>query len=148
MRSVLVALVMLACGVDDRPAVYGSPGLGSGLSVGDEGGSTSDAGGTEGMHPSGNASDPDTGADPSSPAFDIASPEGSDLPPTQGGCTKVDVVISVDNSGSMTQEVAALQGPVFDSFPQTLLDINNGLDDFQLGLVDACPKPAALHDSG
>jgi hypothetical protein len=48
----------------------------------------------------------------------------------------------------MTEEIEALRGPVFDSFPQTLLDINNGLDDFQLGLIDACPKPAALQDSG
>jgi hypothetical protein len=64
------------------------------------------------------------------------------------GCTKVDVVISVDNSSSMTEEIEALQGPVFDSFPTTLLDINVGLDDFQLGLIDACPKPAALQDTG
>lgn len=64
------------------------------------------------------------------------------------GCTKVDVVISVDNSSSMSEEIEALQGPVFDSFPETLLDINVGLDDFQLGLIDACPKPAALQDLG
>jgi len=86
----------------------------------------------------------DTGA-----VFDVgngmeeAGDEASDM-----GCSKVDVVISVDNSSSMTEEIEALQGPVFAAFPQALLDINNGLDDFQLGLIDACPKPAALQDSG
>ena len=48
----------------------------------------------------------------------------------------------------MSEEHAALQGPVFDSFPQALLDINNGIDDFQLAVIDACPKPAVFHNWG
>ncbi len=64
------------------------------------------------------------------------------------GCTKVDVIFAVDNSGSMTEEHQALAGPVFDSFPQTLLSINGGIDDFHLAVIDACPKPANFHDTG
>jgi hypothetical protein len=91
-----------------------------------------------------------TGADSGGPVFDVGDSMGEGQVEGGGamGCRKVDVVISVDNSSSMAEEIAALQGPVFDSFPQTLLDVNNGLDDFQLGLIDACPKPAALQDEG
>lgn len=64
------------------------------------------------------------------------------------GCRRVDVVFVVDNSSSMSEEHEALQGPVFDSFPQTLLSINGGIDDFQLAVIDACPKPAYFHDTG
>jgi hypothetical protein len=144
----LLAFAPLACGgADDGRNTGSGSGPLSGLSLGDTG-MTSDATGG-GEAPSEEASsDPSADADPSGPKFDLDEPMGGDLPPTQEGCTKVDVVISVDNSSSMTEEIAALQGPVFDSFPETLLDINNGLDDFQLGLIDACPKPAALHDSG
>lgn len=63
-------------------------------------------------------------------------------------CRKVDVIISIDASSSMFEELDALQGPVFDSFPNTLLDIANGLDDFHLGVIDACNNPAFLHDTG
>ena len=88
--------------------------------------------------------------DGTGPAFDVGDSMGEGPGEAGGGmgCKKVDVVISVDNSSSMTEEIAALQGPVFDSFPQTLLDVNNGLEDFHLGLIDACPKPAALQDEG
>lgn len=64
------------------------------------------------------------------------------------GCKKVDVILAVDNSGSMSEEHEALRGPVFDSFPQTLLAINDGIDDFHLAVIDACPKPAYFHDTG
>ncbi len=64
------------------------------------------------------------------------------------GCRKVDVIISIDHSDSMYEEIAAMQGPVFDSFPDALLAVNNGLDDFHLGVMDACNNPAILHDTG
>lgn len=63
-------------------------------------------------------------------------------------CRKVDVLISIDTSSSMWEEIDALQGPVFDSFPTQLLDIANGLDDFHLGVIDACNNPPFMHDSG
>ncbi len=73
-----------------------------------------------------------------------ANPDGDQ----DDGCSKVDVVFAVDNSGSMSEEHDALRGPVFDSFPQQLLDINNGIQDFRLGVIDACPKPAWFHNWG
>lgn len=66
----------------------------------------------------------------------------------QDGCRKVDVIIAADNSGSMSEEQEALQGPVFDALPQTLLSINGGIDDFHLAVIDACPKPPFFHDTG
>ncbi|MFO0633232.1 MAG: hypothetical protein U0168_10305 [Nannocystaceae bacterium] len=83
--------------------------------------------------------------------FDVGGGEatsGADDGGPKVGCKLVDVVIAVDNSSSMQEEIEALAGPVFDSFPQTLLDINNGLDDFQLGVIDACNAPPFLHDTG
>ena len=74
--------------------------------------------------------------------------DGADDGSNGEGCRKVDVILAVDNSGSMSEEHEALQGPVFDSFPQTLLAINQGLDDFHLAVIDACPKPAHFHDTG
>ena len=69
-------------------------------------------------------------------------------PPLDEGCKRVDVLIAIDNSGSMQEEIAALAGPVFDSFPEALLDVGYGLDDFQLGVIDACNDPPFLHDTG
>jgi hypothetical protein len=63
-------------------------------------------------------------------------------------CKKVDVILAVDNSSSMAEEIAALRGPVFDSLPQQLLEVGNGIDDFQLAVIDACPKAANYHDTG
>jgi hypothetical protein len=64
------------------------------------------------------------------------------------GCQKVDVVLAIDNSSSMSEEIEALRGPVLDAFPEALLSVNGGIEDFQLGVIDACPKPAYLHDRG
>ncbi|MGB1277921.1 MAG: hypothetical protein ACPG77_19400, partial [Nannocystaceae bacterium] len=63
-------------------------------------------------------------------------------------CAKVDVVFAIDNSGSMSEEHSALQGPVFASFPEALLMVGNGIEDFHLGVIDACPKPAYFHNWG
>jgi hypothetical protein len=63
-------------------------------------------------------------------------------------CRKVDVIFAIDNSGSMAEEIAALTGPVFDSFPAALLQVGNGIDDFHLAVIDACPTPAYYHNTG
>ena len=63
-------------------------------------------------------------------------------------CKKVDVIFAIDNSGSMAEEIAALTGPVFNSFPAALLDVGNGIDDFHLAVMDACPTPAYYHNYG
>ncbi len=72
----------------------------------------------------------------------------SDGPVTGKGCKKVDVIISVDNSSSMTEEVAAFQGPVFESFPQALLSVGAGLENFHLAVIDACNNLPFFHDHG
>lgn len=79
--------------------------------------------------------------------FDVGAPDTTGGT-TDQGCKRVDVLLSIDNSGSMVEELAALSGPVFDSFPQALLSVGNGLDDFQLAVIDACNDPANLHDTG
>lgn len=63
-------------------------------------------------------------------------------------CRKVDVIFAIDNSGSMAEEIEALTGPVFDSFPAALLEVGNGIDDFHLAVIDACPRPAYYHNYG
>jgi len=63
-------------------------------------------------------------------------------------CKKVDVIFAIDNSGSMAEEIAALTGPVFNSFPAALLDVGNGIDDFHLAVMDACPTPPYYHNYG
>jgi hypothetical protein len=80
-------------------------------------------------------------------SFDVAGGSAGEGGGTQT-CKLVDVVLSVDNSGSMSEEIEALRGPVFDSFPQTLLDVGNGLDDFHLAVIDACNDPPYFHDWG
>lgn len=80
--------------------------------------------------------------------FDVGAPEETGSGGADQGCKRVDVLLSIDNSGSMVEELAALSGPVFDSFPQALLSVGNGLDDFQLAVIDACNNPANLHDTG
>lgn len=47
----------------------------------------------------------------------------------QQGCRRVDVVLVVDDSGRTSEEHEALQGPVFDSFLQTLLSIEGSVDE-------------------
>lgn len=113
------------------------PGSGSGGE--NTGGSTSSGGSGEGTD--------DSGGDV---RFDIG--EGSG--PGSGGeggsrvCRKVDLLLAVDNSSSMQEEISALAGPVFDSFPQQLLAVGNGLEDFHLAVKDGCTGPAVFHDRG
>lgn len=65
-----------------------------------------------------------------------------------GTISRVDVVLAVDDSNSMEEEIAALQGPVFDAFPSALLSIGEGLIDFRLAVIDGCISPPNFHDWG
>jgi hypothetical protein len=80
-------------------------------------------------------------------ASNVDSGGGDEGGPAEG-CQRVDVVLAVDNSSSMGEEIEALQGPVLDALPQALLSVNGGIEDFQLAVIDACPKPAYFHDQG
>jgi hypothetical protein len=112
-----------------------------------------DGAGTGGIDSLGGSSE--TGDVPDDPTmagkFDVGTPldtEGEDEGSGAAGCQRVDVVLSVDNSSSMGEEIDALQGPVLDSLPNALLSVNGGIEDFQLAVIDACPKPAFFHDRG
>lgn len=63
-------------------------------------------------------------------------------------CKKVDLVFSVDNSSSMSEEKAALANDVFPAFATALLAVGGGLEDYRVGVMDACPTPANYHDYG
>jgi len=139
-RVWIVLLGLMAACSDDGGPRPGAATLGTGINP-TAGSSGVDSFG-DGSGESGEATDDPSG---SVPGFDVgADPDGIE----DDGCKKVDVVLAVDNSGSMSEEHDALRGPVFDSFPQTLLDINNGIEDFQLAVIDACPKPAYFHNYG
>jgi len=141
-RWVLCALVSLvACG-DDEGRPPGAATLGGLTTVTET--ATEGESATDGSLDSDGESD--TADEGGIPTFDVgsANPDGDQ----DDGCSKVDVVFAVDNSGSMSEEHDALRGPVFDTFPQQLLDINNGIQDFRLGVIDACPKPAWFHNWG
>jgi hypothetical protein len=66
-------------------------------------------------------------------------------------CRHLDVVISVDSSSSMNEEMAAMANEVFggpNGFARSLINISDGLDDYRVGTLDACPDPAAFNTSG
>jgi hypothetical protein len=63
-------------------------------------------------------------------------------------CKHVDVVIAVDNSGSMQQEKQELRDIAFPGFASALIDIAGGIDDFRVGVLDACNAPANFHTRG
>jgi hypothetical protein len=63
-------------------------------------------------------------------------------------CKKIDVIIAVDNSSSMAEEKSALANTVFPAFATKLLQVSGGIDDFRVGVLDACPLPANYHTSG
>lgn len=66
---------------------------------------------------------------------------------TTASCDRVDVVVAVDNSGSMAKEQQALRDVAFPSFAKALTD-DVGVADFRVGVLDACNRPAAFHTRG
>jgi hypothetical protein len=63
-------------------------------------------------------------------------------------CRHIDVVIAVDNSSSMQEEKQALRDDAFPGFAQALINVAGGIDDFRVGVLDACPAPASFHTRG
>lgn len=63
-------------------------------------------------------------------------------------CKHVDVVIAVDNSSSMHDEKQALRDIAFPGFAAALIGIAGGIEDFRVGVVDACNNPASFHTRG
>ncbi len=67
---------------------------------------------------------------------------------TPQSCKMVDLVIAVDDSGSMSEEMLALREEVFPAFASSLISIGEGLDDYRIAVLDACPAPASFHTRG
>jgi hypothetical protein len=63
-------------------------------------------------------------------------------------CKHIDVVIAVDNSSSMSEEKSALRDIAFPGFANALINVAGGLDDFRVGVLDACNRPASFHTRG
>jgi hypothetical protein len=73
-------------------------------------------------------------------------PGGGD-PTVRASCEHVDVVIAVDNSGSMAKEQQALRDVAFPAFASALRDVA-AVADFRVGVLDACSRPASFHTRG
>jgi hypothetical protein len=71
-----------------------------------------------------------------------------DAPLNPASCRLVDLVIAVDGSSSMDEELVAMRTTVFPAFAQRLPAIGQGLDNFRVGTIDACPDPANYHTRG
>ena len=63
-------------------------------------------------------------------------------------CKKIDLVFSVDPSGSMSQELAAMSSDVFPAFATALRTVGDGLEDYRVAVIDGCPTPANFHTRG
>jgi hypothetical protein len=127
----------LACGGPEERDTTAGPGIGVSLSVGDTTAGTD--GETEATAGSGVATDGMTsmGVEDTSggggPKFDLGvQPDAG--PPPKEGCTKVDFLFIIDNSGSMADE----QDNLTNSFPGFISGIQSSLeqvDEYQVGVV-------------
>jgi hypothetical protein len=143
---VAVALVGLVCGCSSDDGAKGGAGDGNGFDNA-AGGASGDGAGAGGQV--GDFGDPGlglggVGATSGDPGTGI----NREAPDATGPCERVDVVFAVDGSSSMTQELQAIRDTVFPAFAQRLSQVGAGLDDFRVGVIDACPTPANLHTRG
>jgi hypothetical protein len=169
----LLILTLDACGEGIRPGEDG--GL-SGSAVSSDGGPdattgpvtpTSSAGGmasSSGEVASGTAGQDDSGGPGSTTGVTGASASGSettdaggeastslglpDLPGSFVVCSKVDVLLVVDASATMEEELASLPA-TFAMMQETLaLEVGEGIEDFHIAVINACPEPAYFHNFG
>ncbi len=63
-------------------------------------------------------------------------------------CKHLDIVIAVDGSSSMNEEMAAMGTEVFPGFADALLDISDGLDDYRVATLDACADEPTFNVTG
>ena len=76
-----------------------------------------------------------------------ASPrDGSSSRPMLEACKHLDILFSVDTSGSMSEERAAMGTAIFPAIARAMLSWE-GVD-FRVGVNDACPSPAEMHTAG
>ncbi len=131
------ALLGAGCGGDDdsgqMPLDVDNPGTSLPGVVGSSGsnGGSGNAGSGSGTGPgSGTGIDPGLGAN------------------ADAVCKRADIVIAVDGSSSMTEELDAMRSIVFPAFAQRIRQLGMGLDDFRVATIDACPTPPTFHTQG
>jgi hypothetical protein len=88
----------------------------------------------------------DNPEDPSGPETDL--PESDGEPGTIEACQYMDVVFSLDNSGSMQEEKGAMTNEVFPAFADVLDEVGNGNIAWRAAVIDACPTPPSFHTAG
>jgi hypothetical protein len=138
-------------GRDGASAGSGIASIGS-LSNGDETAAPSESSGIVPTDEGSTAIAPDTGAsdDDDGPVFDLGIAPDIAAPLPETGCTKVDFLFVIDNSGSMGDNQADLA----DNFPNFIDGIQATLEeveDFQVGVItsDAYqPNPAGCRQLG
>jgi len=69
-------------------------------------------------------------------------------PTSSEDCKRVDLVIAVDNSWSMNEEMTAMRTTIFPAFAAALRQVGGGLEDYRVAVVDACPRPPTFHTRG
>lgn len=85
------------------------------------------------------------GGDPPMSAADAGANQGTDGGAAATQCRRVDLVFSVDPSGSMKEERDEMADVVFPSFADALIQVGGGLDDYRVGVIDSCPDPATFN---
>lgn len=71
-----------------------------------------------------------------------------DLPGPFEVCSKIDVLLVVDASETMTAELATLPA-TFAAMQETLaLEVGDGIEDFNIAAINACPSPPNFHNFG
>lgn len=132
-----------------------APTTGADATGGGASGTTGGASDGEGMSTSAaaeatTAAETSTGPESSSGGADEASSSTAppDLPAPFEVCSKVDVLLVVDASETMTAELATLPA-TFSAMQDTLaLEVGDGIEDFHIAAINACPLPANFHNFG
>ncbi len=126
MIAVPLMLAALGCG-DGSSAVFGDGGASPGDPNGPGSGDGSGGGGAGSCR---DCADSSTGT------------------PSGGACSLVDLIIAVDASSSMTEELKAMRTDIFPAFAERLARVGKGLENFRVATIDACPNPATYHTRG
>lgn len=71
-----------------------------------------------------------------------------DAMPTGNACDRVDLVFALDGSSTMREEIMALVQEGFPAAVTRLREIGGGVEDYRVGVLDACPLQANFHSIG
>ena len=77
--------------------------------------------------------------------LDITYEVSPEVPLRMEACQQVDIVFAIDDSGSMQEEMDEMRQSIFPVFASALRE---GVEEFRVGVIDACPLPATFHTRG